>query len=265
MIVVYREDNTPRLISQPAHAGGAGQLAECWQKPCDWPDAIWHRFVEAVHRHDDGWLALEDTPALDEAGRPYTFKNLPTEEHVSVWRRGIDQLAENDPYHGLVLALHAHWLYTQVARNDDPTGEAAAQQFLQWIDGRIDELMRQLSGAGPAEQQAVGPRRLEEARRLIGFFDMVSLVLLGALPMNDWPEPLPFGERTESLRLHLPQSQTLAVEPWPFATSQVTVNVPAYDVQQDTFESSQALGQRLRDCEPVTLQFCVQPPDKGRV
>jgi hypothetical protein len=261
MIVVHREDNTPRLIPQTHHAAGAGQLAEQWQPPADWSSAIWSRFVQAVHHHDDGWRTLEQSPAIDEAGRPYTFKNLPTEEHVTIWRRGVDELAAEDPYQGLILALHARWLYTQVARNDDPAGEASAQQFLEWLDRRIDELMQQLKNTGGEDTAAIAPGKLDQARRLMGFFDLLSLILLGALPVNDWAEPLPFGDRSDSLRVYLPADYALALEPWPFAQPQVAITVQAYDLGQEMFASAHALGEHLRAAEPVQLQYTLVPAE----
>jgi hypothetical protein len=266
MILLHRPDNAPRFVQQIDHAEGAGQLAQQWQRPADWPEAIWQRFVEAVHRHDDGWRELETAPALDPTGRPYSFKNLPTDQHVAVWQRGIDEQAAQDPYRGLVLALHAHWLYTQLARNEDEAEEAAAQQFLNWVDQRIDELVQQLSEAGPAEQHAVAPNQLDLARRLIGFFDMISLILLGALEVNDWPEPLPFGEHCESLRIHLPHgSPDLAIEPWPFVDHEVRVTVPAYDLDEENFESPERLGQQLQQTDPLKLQYTIRPGDYDRL
>jgi hypothetical protein len=259
MIVVYREDNTLRLIRQTDHAHVSGQVAGQWRRPTDWPESSWARFVDAVTRHDEGWLEMERAPPLDNAGRPYTFKNLPTAEHVTVWRHGINKLAHDDAYRGLVLALHAHWLYTQLARNDEPAGEAAANEFVQWLDQRIDTLAGQMQGGDATEQQASTPARLDQTRRLIGVFDMVSLVLLRALDVNDWAEPLPFGERCEAVRLHRPDVHALAVEPWPFARQSVTVSLPGYDLPRQQFESPEQLGRLLEQCAPVTLTFEITP------
>jgi len=265
MIIVHRADNTLRLVTQPDHAAGAGQLAAQWQRPAAWDAALWRRFVEAVRCHDDGWAAWEQAPPLDEAGWPYSFKNLPTPQHAQIWRNGIKQQAAADPYRGLILALHARWLYTRLARDETQEETAAVHEFVAWLNQRIDALASQLTAQGGAAREAVQPTSLDQARRLIGFFDMVSLVLLGALPANDWPEPLPFGGQCGSLRLHLATPERdLSIEPWPFERDEVTVTMPAYDMGPDGFASSEALGLLMRETEAVTLQFILQSGEYQR-
>jgi hypothetical protein len=246
MIVVHTGDESLRLITQPGHAYGAGQLAAQWDRPRALPPAIWPRFLEAVARHDDGWCELEQCPALDEQGRPHTFKTLPTHQHIQVWRHGIETLAQEDPYIGLLLALHARWLYTQVARNEEPEAEAAVEQFRDWLDQRVDALVDRLSAGSEDERRAVEPHNLDLARRLLGFFDMLSLVLLGALPINDWPEPLPFGDREQTLRFSIDQTRRGTLDPWPFVEPRVTARFASYELRQQTFPSGEVLGTFLR-------------------
>jgi hypothetical protein len=253
MIVVHTEDELLRFIAQPAHAAGAGQLAARWRQPTALPEAIWPRLVEAVRRHDDGWRDLERQPAVDEQGRPHTFKTLPTQQHVALWRRGIDALAGEDAYAALLMALHARWLYTRIDRNDDPQGEAAAQQFMNWLDERIDALMQALQADGDIERAAIEPHALDLARRLVGFFDMLSLVLLGALPINDWPEPLPFGDRCQSLRLLMDSDGTMSVLPWPFVSDLITVTFDTRELTQTQFDSAEALGEALTQTPRVPV------------
>lgn len=261
MIMVHEHDSTLRFIRQRDHAEGAGQLAAQWQRPEALPAPIWRRFVEAVRRHDDGWLELEQRPAVDAVGRPHTFKTLPTEQHVAIWRHGVEQLSREDSYAGLVLALHARWLYTHIPRNEDRTGEAIAQDFVYWVEERLDTLVRSLEQGDRDEREAVVSEKLDIARRLIGFFDMLSLILLGGLELNDWPEPLPFGNRWESFRLHQRVEHGVGLAPWPFQEQPVRMAIDTYELEREQFASAEAFGRALTETAPTRLTYTVDLPE----
>ena len=123
------------LITQPAHAELAGQMAAHWgnedfaapghfTKSPD-PKRLRREVVLAVAEHDNGWWEWEADPPLSaEDGLPQGLGEVL--EHPAAgldrWRLGIPRLAERHPYASLIIGDHAYWLYaTQF--NPDPLAE----------------------------------------------------------------------------------------------------------------------------------------------
>ena len=258
MIVLRGEANTWRLIEQPDHAAMAGRLAEAWARPASIDPAIWPRLIEAIARHDAGWCEAERAPAVDAHGRPHSFKTLPLPAHIAIWRRGVKQLMRRDPYAGLIVALHARWLYTDLMHPTDRDDAARVQALLDELDQQIDLAIGGLQAAGEAERAAVQPRALMTARRLASALDGLSLQLCGALPAGELPGPLAFGERAAPLRLAA-QGERMTVTPWPFAQDAVTLTLPARDIPDVAYDDGAALAAALREATPMTLRYRLAP------
>lgn len=256
MLVVRQNNDTLRLIRQPDHAQASGQLAARWRRPTVIPEAMWPRLVEGVRRHDVGWQDAETLPAVDEHGRPHSFKTLPLDEHMGIWRRGVALTVGGDAYVGLVVALHARWLYTELMHPAEGGEVSHVQAFIEELDQWIDGAIQRLAVGNTAERTAVEPAALTAARRLLGALDGLSLQLCGALPFGPFPEPVPYGERAERMSF-VATAGGAAVSPWPFVDEAVTVTVAARDVPDRVYGDAAELGETLEAARPVTLRFTV--------
>jgi len=257
MLVMRRGNDTLRLIHQREHARLAGELAQHWHRPRAIGETMWPRVIEAVRAHDQGWAEAERAPMLDERGRPHSFKTLPIARHIDIWRRSVTQALEDDAYVGLLIALHARWLYTTLMRPTDRASEAAAQAFTDELDQRVDAVLRTMARGSDAERAAAAPHALLAARRLIGALDGLSLMLCGALPFGAFPERLRFGDRCEKVTFG-ETADGAAVTPWPFDAEAVTVSVTAHDVADRAYADSGALNEAMRESEAVTVRFVVR-------
>ncbi|MEX0653233.1 MAG: DUF3891 family protein [Phycisphaeraceae bacterium] len=263
MIVTREDKHTLRIVHQPEHATLAGELAAQWRRPTG-PEGVpapaWPGFVTAVRHHDDGWRAAERQPTLDPQGRPHTFKNLPTAEHAAIWQRSIALLSAEDAYAGLLVALHARWLYTHIDRG--PAHDiGAAQTLVATLDQQIDARLAMLHRDQPTLHAALAPEALDTARRLLGLLDALSLMLVGGLTPAGFPDPVAFDKRSATLAVNALDGKVggLTVTPWPFAGEAFDVAVDARFVPDQRYADASALVQTIDAAPPRRLTFRIRP------
>src|ERR671916_715180 len=102
MIVRERPDSFV-LIKQHEHALIAGEFAVRWkERPRPFESTVY-----AVDNHDLAWREL-DREVLwnEEKDRPYSFVDYPLDLKLPAQRRGIDLVADEDPYAGCLCSMH---------------------------------------------------------------------------------------------------------------------------------------------------------------
>jgi hypothetical protein len=107
-MIVVREADRLRLVTQPDHAAFAADLLALWrlEELVEHPRRV--ALLRAIRRHDNGWRELDAAPPADPAsGLPYTFLDLPRAQRLELWDRGSARYAETDPYTGLLTTHHA--------------------------------------------------------------------------------------------------------------------------------------------------------------
>jgi len=211
-------------------------------------EGLWARFIEAVRRHDDGWIESEKRPALDRDGRLHDFKSLPVPLHVEVWRRSVDLARRADPYQGLLVAQHARRLYAEFFRDVSGEDQRLARDFIAEMDRAID--------ACTASER----EDLLASRPLLSFFDGLSLRLLGAIAM-DRTELLPFGN-DEAVLAVTEEKGGVRVQPWPFAAEAVSLDVRGVRLDASRFGSPDDLAVALARAPAETLRFELKGPMK---
>ncbi len=255
MLVSSGPNNTLRLIRQPDHAAMAGELGARWHRPAVIPSAMWPRLIEAVRYHDIGWHEAEAAPALDEHGRPHSFKTLPLYRHVAIWHAGVAEMMKRDRYVGLLVALHVRWLYNNFMHPGEDTEPAnTVQTLVNELDQKIDLAIEALQVGKNAEQTAVQSGAVTAAQRLVGALDGLSLMLCGALPFGTFPLPVRFGRHCKQITLSEGSSGT-TISPWPFIEKVVTVHVTAKDVPDRSYIDSADLARVMEATEPTPLSF----------
>ena len=252
MIIPEREPKLV-LVRQPEHAKMSGRIARRWQRPAWLTPGAWKRFVEAVRRHDDGWISEEARPALDPRGFPYDFLRLPPGRHLAVWKRSVRLAGRADPWGGLLVAGHARWLTGMSRGRAASAGQNAIDRFLEGLDAEIERLKRILQSGPPADRILAASPGLSSARRLFSLLDSLSLRLLGAIGLET-TGPVCFGEREERLSI-AGDGQRFSVDPWPFRAPAFRVAVTACEVAPGPYRDPGSLAKAMARARRRTLRW----------
>ncbi len=135
----------------------------------------------ATRHHDDGWLAWEADPPLQDDGCPPNFHQLPLADHLAIWRRGVALARRKSLFTALMVSRHATYLYHRYPQ-ERSSGEALMmEQFL--------EQQAQLQQEWE-EELDVDPDLLVRGTHLLALWDGLSLILCrhrsGQHRLDDW-------------------------------------------------------------------------------
>ena len=250
MIVTPHPAGGLRIIRQSAHARAAARIASHWKPARVVLKEQWPHLLDAVRHHDDGWDDAELAPRLTPDGRPHDFKSIPTLDHIAIWRSSFLLSCGIHPYTGLLVALHARWLYTHFHAADGDHDHAAALRFLGQLNHWIDSLVRHHQ-TDRHHARHVEPHRLEAARRLVTFLDQLSLAMTGAITPTAQPGGLHFGGRSCEIRVrqNAADPDVWHLVPWPFEVDQIDVTMPAVHVRRTRFDSPLDAWQAIDQAE----------------
>src|SRR5579871_3676644 len=127
MLVTQRSD---RLVCVPQYEHGrvAGTLAEHWGNERFRMGAPPEPLILAARRHDDGWHALDDVPALNrEECRPAHFLEIPLAHSIAAYAGGVEDVYREDERAGVLVSMHWSGLYSgRFGLQGTPPLEAAA-------------------------------------------------------------------------------------------------------------------------------------------
>jgi hypothetical protein len=224
--MLHRDDAAGLVvITQPAHAWVAGQLARAWGTARFPRPEPREEVCVAAERHDDGWLAWEAAPTLNPAtGRPFSFLELPRAEHLAIWSKAGPTVLALGRYPALLVSLHGTGLYERHDPAQGPT-DPAVQAFLDQEQALQTRLLTELQ-SDPDFAVHAAPEAIARNRRLIAVWDALSLAICGGQrdPRRIGGVPTVEGETVLSM---LPESRDparVAIAPWPFAEEIVTLH-----------------------------------------
>jgi hypothetical protein len=208
-LIVRERGESWQLVRQPDHADLAGQLAEAWgggefARPTPLPSV-----VLAAFRHDDGWAIFDRRPAWDSAkGQPLNFLDIPIRVHVAFYSACIEVVAEEDPYAGVLVSMHAVGLYN--GRYDTSPGSGPG--FVNAPNAAAEVVRFVAEREAAHTEQAKALRIPEEERwanyKLLQIYDRLSL----AFCLREW-------ESSEA------EPYTLAPAPSDYAGTEVELTV----------------------------------------
>ena len=229
--------------------------------------------VEAITHHDDGWAEWEAVPKLNpEIGGPYSFTEMPLTEALVIWDGSIAAARKFGPLAGFMVAGHFYNLLS----NSEHAGQSAA---IAWLAAK-----RKARTAWLDEWTAREPKHtLEEAKQAqnqLQVADLFSLWMCCDAPLAGEVatvrEDSPIKERAATLvseyqfsvigsgRRHpTPENMTealawvIAVEPYPFAVSPLSLLLNAECVPVAHYQSWQDLKAASR---PTELRWRLMPP-----
>jgi hypothetical protein len=223
--VLHRADAAGLVvITQPAHAWVAGQLARAWGTARFPRPEPWEEVCVAAERHDDGWLAWEAAPTRNPAtGHPFSFLELPRAEHLAIWSTAGPTVLALGRYPALLVSLHGTGLYERHDPAQGPT-DPAVQAFLDQEQAFQTRLLTELQ-SDPGFAVHAAPDAIARNRRLIAVWDALSLAICGG--QHDTRRiggvPTVEGETLLSVRPESRDPTRVTVAPWQFAQQVVTL------------------------------------------
>jgi len=244
------------LITHPDHARLAGEFAAAWGNAVFRRPEPRARVLYGIAAHDDGWTARDTHPSITRQGKPSAFstelvgkysafEEIDLVDYLAVRERAVRIIAENDPYAGLLIALHTYNLLT--AHADRSTISEEQLPLLDAFLGEQRTYQSELRAAIEADStlglEEKSAQKIDEHFRLLQACDNLSLLtcvdfsapadLLHPLPLNDGG--------TLEVRVMPMGPRHFRLEPWPLAESEKMFSFPARHVEGEMFGSSAEL------------------------
>ena len=262
------------LITHPDHARLAGAFAGAWGNERFRKPEPRSRVLHGIATHDNGWAARDRHPSITREGKPSAFstelvgkyaafEEIDLGDYLAVRERAVRIIAEQDPYAGLLIAMHTYNLLT--AHADRAT--IAADQ-LPLLDTFLDHqraYQEELLGRIQADDSLTGREKdkatIEEHFRLLQACDNLSLLacvafgssanLLHPLPLNDGGvaevQVLPVASRHFRL-------DPWPFDPWRFDRPRLAFSFPARHVAGHRFATSAELEAAFHEARVERLQ-----------
>ncbi|MBV8430753.1 MAG: DUF3891 family protein [Solirubrobacterales bacterium] len=214
-MLLRHDDHGVLAIGQPSHAWLCGQLAGAWGNQDFGAVEPLEEVRTAAEQHDAGWRNLDLEPTYNpETGLPRSFLEMPLDVHLRLWTEGPTSLLSQSRYVALLVSLHGWRLYERRDLQKLPLDEAEAiKTFLRQQSAFQTDLFGVL---GP------DPAQVERNSLLIWTWDYLSL----ALCLNWTPataKRAPAAQDQVDLTLQIPRPGLARLDPWPFASDQLTV------------------------------------------
>jgi hypothetical protein len=240
-MIVQPSGDQVRLIRQTDHAAQCGELAAQWGGDFE---PVSPEVVVAARVHDNGWQEWEDTPTLDpSSGLPYSFFAIPVDQHLAIYRRGIDRAFAEGDWPGLLVSLHGIGLYNgrYGLIPDVPGKPIPADQ-----EDDVDRFYGQQIRRQDATRNRLGIDALDPAMwdryRLLQLWDGLSLMSLARNPQPRALGPVATSNGLATIDIVPLGSRRFSLQPWPFGVDRFETIVPSALVANRRYEAGELEG-----------------------
>jgi len=211
--------------------------------------------------HDIGWFEWERSPAFNPAtGRPYSFLDLPTSEHVKIWRSTGMLLLAQGRYPALLASLHGTGLYERLHdySRDTPEEVEMVKRYLVEERGFQEKLLASLR-ADPGYAAHATPEAVGRNRRLLATWDAMSLVLCFGRGETQVFREVPTATGTEKVALSPLRGGPgrIGVDPWPFRGESLEVRCDGRRME-GRFASEEEMRAALATAPCVALSITLE-------
>jgi hypothetical protein len=224
------------LITHPDHARLAGDFAAAWGNAQFRKPEPRIRVLRGIACHDDGWAARDAHPSITHQGKPSAFstelvgkysafEEIDIEDYLAVRDRAVRIVAEQDPYAGMLIAMHTYNLLTAHADRSTiaPNGLLLLDAFLDRQQEYQRSLLVDIAEDATLSAAESAYETIEEHFRLLQACDNLSLLSCVAYASPaDLLHPLPLIDGTSAEISVLPLApRHFRLTPWPFAQPQL--------------------------------------------
>jgi hypothetical protein len=244
MMVCPFDDNRLLLILQVDHSKVTGWFAAHWGNDKFARPTPYASMVLAAQEHDTGWWDWEIKPQLSSEGLPPDYigsiKHLGGKVWLDFYRHGIQRLAEQDPYAGYIVSLHADGLLTQgrglLKYMPDYSVYPEVKEFLSEQESYRAQLMTQLKGSAEY-RDFISDEQLWTNFKLMEAYDQMGQFVCNRYPFNathrkngpsntlsNVPAPTKPGSGDTTLTFIIEDESRARVEPYPFDIDPLVVS-----------------------------------------
>ncbi len=257
MMISGHKDSRLVLVLQTDHSRVAGLLAAHWGNAEFAEPAPYESMVLAAEEHDGGWWEWEVRPTLTDEGYPMDYigsvKRLGSVWH-EFYRRGIERVAERDPYAGLMILMHAEGLCTQgkglIPHMPDCSAMPEVRDALGRLEVRRQELVGELRQSSAYGDFATN-RQLWRNYQLMQAFDQLAQFICNRYPFDSGERkngppnsiahvPVAPGRDDVTLSVDVLDAERARVHPYPFDRSPLQIPIPARLVPDRPYASQEA-------------------------
>jgi hypothetical protein len=223
------------VIRQTDHAVLSGFFAREWGNELFKRPQMFESFCLAAREHDNGWSEWEIAPQLDPKTRvPYTFMSIPTEDHVALYKQGIERLVKVDRYAALLVSLHCTGLYDRAratmpgfsAKYVKSSESQIVSEFFQKL--KLQQLRLKVDlRSNPATKSLAEDRLLETNARLLDSLDRLSLYFCLNSLADATIDGVPLYNEGESCdwELRPGANNSVSLAPYPFGKEPLPVSI----------------------------------------
>jgi uncharacterized protein DUF3891 len=234
------------------HARHCAELARAWREGPAGPASVSPSLEYAAGYHDLGWTEADKLPEIDGEGRPRNFTQADEARHTDFYSRAVRTIAETDRYAAYLVSLHASGLYSRRygwAGLKPVDWTAIGPHGRGLLKGERE--FRTDLGKQIAPQEV----EFEAAWRnymLLETFDYLSLLTCYGFD-SDGCGPVPTVEgQWEHIAVRRLGPWAVELRPFPFAGSELAVEVPCVQLNKERFSSDEDLREHVRTARPQT-------------
>ena len=262
-MIASRDGNGWRLITQPAHAWLAGELAYAWGNQTFKVPSPFEAVTLATRLHDIGWLKLDAAPRLGEDGQPVNFIETTLDETAPIWQRAVRHVSLIDPYAAILVSMHASTIYRRrLERGADPPEKRSEVKALAAEQRAVQERLGSFLADHPIYGPVVAPKKLTTAYRWLRACDLLSLVLCSdVMASSGVIEAFQGDESEEIVQIHYERPRLFEVhlDPSPFTELNLEITIQTRTLTSDTFDSQENYQAELAKAQWVPQGVTISP------
>ncbi len=261
MIVRYESDGSIVMITQNDHAQLSGLFAAHWGNDKFEKPRPYESLVRAAMFHDRGWIRYETGPQLNsETGKTPNYREVPNDRsQLDAFEWAGDWLSGIDPYAGLMITKHRTGLWQ--GRYGVITHPAAIQRGT--LPPDIAAFIARSEAKQKTAAEKLDPKALAINYALLQVWDMMSLYICSTEALKpDRIEPVPAtysGAAGVGMTLTPLESNTIALDPYPFDQPSLTTSVIFRRLAQNKFKDSTELQHVYFKTAPQIASFRLVP------
>eukprot|EP01047_Picozoa_sp_COSAG01_P021932 COSAG01_NODE_1288_length_10887_cov_324.284761_7_plen_238_part_00 len=209
-----------KCIYQQEHANLAEKLLQALKIKT----SPYKPLIIACKYHDWGWQNADQKPSINpKTKHPYSFLDIPTDQHIQIWQQSNNFVLEKDLIAGYLCHNHTLYLATTFEQHKEKAGPKL-QKFIQQTTEQIKALKTQIN---------IAPSTLQDMQHILRFCDELSLRMCMG---SQKTALLSLPKQRLTLSSHAPDHYKLS--PYPF-TKKLSLDVTYHVFKNNKVETNQ--------------------------